>query len=113
MPRRAKPPLPASAFRSGTLASFRILGLVCGLGLLTACAHYRLGNEAKTHFATLCIAPVTASTAIPGSSKNRPITHLSGAIWICEIALRLPKTCPSPHLTLGLSKHDVLQLVLF
>lgn len=65
MPRRAKPPLPASAFRSGTLASFRILGLVCGLGLLTACAHYRLGNEAKTHFATLFIAPVTASTAIP------------------------------------------------
>ncbi len=39
--------------------------LLCGLGLLAACANYQLGTGAKVKFSTLFIAPVTSTTVIP------------------------------------------------
>jgi hypothetical protein len=40
-------------------------GLLCGLGLLTGCANYRLGTGGNVKFSTLFIAPVTSTTVIP------------------------------------------------
>lgn len=43
----------------------RIIGLMGLCLMLTSCAHYQLGTEAKIKFSTLFIAPVTSKTVIP------------------------------------------------
>ena len=63
----AQPPSPAKSPRVefGFRVALRITALLCLLGLVGACANYQLGTSAKVKFATLFIAPITSTTAIP------------------------------------------------
>lgn len=51
--------------RLGLLTLLSAIGLGLGLSSWTGCAHYQLGSEPKTKFASLFIAPVTSSVSLP------------------------------------------------
>ena len=63
----AQPPSPAILSIVAKKSSFALrFTVLLGLaGLLGACANYQLGTGAKVKFATLFIAPVAGTTAIP------------------------------------------------
>ncbi|MCX6949009.1 MAG: hypothetical protein NTX39_04995, partial [Opitutae bacterium] len=51
--------------RLGLLTLLSAIGLGLGLSSWTGCAHYQLGSEPKTKFASLFIAPVLSSVSLP------------------------------------------------